>query len=131
MDKHQLEWPPVAFASCGLWTGDGRIMIIGRDGKIGTIRRGSPVKLWETLPAPAISISVLTSGGAAVAVMDGTLVGFSKRVCLNVDKNIHPSHKEYYKKERERESAWCARGNIIISVFFFFFYSFILFKHRA
>lgn len=83
MDKHQLEWPPVAFASCGLWTGDGRIMIIGRDGKIGVIRRGSPVKLWETLPAPAVAISVLTSEGAAVAVMDGTLVGFSKKVCLN------------------------------------------------
>ncbi|EZA50237.1 Bardet-Biedl syndrome 1 protein [Ooceraea biroi] len=48
MDKHQLEWPPVAFASYGLWTGDGRIMVIGRDGRIGTIRRGSPVKLWET-----------------------------------------------------------------------------------
>ncbi|KAM0729737.1 BBSome complex member BBS1 [Formica fusca] len=79
MDKHQLEWPPVAFASCGLWTGDGRIMVIGRDGKIGAIRRGSPVKLWETLPAPAVAISVLTSEGAAVAVMDGTLVGFSKR----------------------------------------------------
>lgn len=84
MDKHQLEWPPVAFASCGLWTGDGRIMVIGRDGKIGAIRRGSPVKLWETLPAPAVSISVLTSGGAAVAIMDGTLVGFSKRVRLDV-----------------------------------------------
>ncbi|EFN86690.1 Bardet-Biedl syndrome 1 protein homolog [Harpegnathos saltator] len=79
MDKHQLEWPPVAFASCGLWTGDGRIIVIGRDGKIGAIRRGSPVKLWETLPAPAVSISVLTSAGAAAAVMDGTLVGFSKR----------------------------------------------------
>jgi len=82
MDKHQLEWPPVAFASCGLWTGDGRIMVIGRDGKIGAIRRGSPVKLWGTLPAPAVAISVLTSGGAAVAIMDGTLTGFSKRVYL-------------------------------------------------
>ncbi|XP_029177089.1 protein dispatched-like [Nylanderia fulva] len=79
MDKHQLEWPPVSFASCGLWTGDGRIMVIGRDGKIGAIRRGSPVKLWEPLPAPAVAISILTSEGAAVAVMDGTLVGFSKR----------------------------------------------------
>ncbi|XP_026824793.1 Bardet-Biedl syndrome 1 protein homolog [Ooceraea biroi] len=79
MDKHQLEWPPVAFASYGLWTGDGRIMVIGRDGRIGTIRRGSPVKLWETLPAPAVAISVLSSEGAAVAIMDGTLMGFSKR----------------------------------------------------
>ncbi|KYN20035.1 Bardet-Biedl syndrome 1 protein [Trachymyrmex cornetzi] len=78
MDKHILEWPPAAFASCGLWTGDGSIIIIGRDGKIGTIRRGSSVKLWETLPAPAVAIAVLTSQGAAVAVMDGTLVGFSK-----------------------------------------------------
>lgn len=93
MDKHQLEWPPVAFASCGLWTGDGRIMIIGRDGKIGAIRRGSPVKLWETLPVPAVAISVLTSEGAAVAVMDGTLIGFSKKVCLNTyllrEKFVH------------------------------------------
>ncbi|XP_012527610.2 Bardet-Biedl syndrome 1 protein homolog [Monomorium pharaonis] len=79
MDKYKLEWPPVAFASSGLWTGDGRIIIIGRDGKIGAIRRGSSVKLWETLPAPAVAVSVLTSEGAAVAVMDGTLVGFSKR----------------------------------------------------
>lgn len=81
MDKHQLKWPPVSFASCGLWTGDGRIMVIGRDGKIGAIKRGNPVKLWEPLPAPAVAISVLTSEGAAVAVMDGTLIGFSKRVC--------------------------------------------------
>lgn len=88
MDKHKLEWPPAAFASCGLWTGDGRIIVIGRDGKIGTIRRGSSVKLWETLPAPAVAISVLTSEGAAVAVMDGTLVGFSKRVCLKKGCNI-------------------------------------------
>ncbi|XP_011691082.1 PREDICTED: Bardet-Biedl syndrome 1 protein isoform X1 [Wasmannia auropunctata] len=79
MDKHKLEWPPAAFASCGLWTGDGRIIVTGRDGKIGTIRRGSSVKLWETLPAPAVAVSVLTSEGAAVAVMDGTLIGFSKR----------------------------------------------------
>lgn len=92
MDKHQLEWPPVAFACCGLWAGDGRIMIIGRDGKVGVIRRGSPVRLWETLPAPAVAISVLTSEGAAVAVMDGTLVGFSKKVRLRkyvlLDKNF-------------------------------------------
>lgn len=80
MDKHQLEWAPVAFASCGLWAGDGRIIITGRDGKIGAIRRGSPVKLWESLPAPAVAISVLASDGAAVAVMDGTLIGFSNRV---------------------------------------------------
>jgi len=82
MDKHKLEWPPVAFACCGLWTGDGCIMIIGRDGRIGAIWRGSPVKLWETLPAPAVAISALTSEGAAVAVMDGTLLGFSKKVHL-------------------------------------------------
>lgn len=87
MDKHKLEWLPAAFASCGLWTGDGRIIVVGRDGKIGAIRRGSPVKLWETLPAPAVAISVLTSEGAAVAVMDGTIVGFSKRV---------RSNKEYF-----------------------------------
>lgn len=87
MDKHKLEWLPAAFACCGLWTGDGRILVVGRDGKIGAIRRGSPVKLWETLPAPAVAISVLTSEGAAVAVMDGTIVGFSKRV---------RSNKEYF-----------------------------------
>lgn len=82
MDRHKLEWSPAAFASSGLWTGDGRIIVIGRDGKIGAIRRGSPVKLWETLSAPAVAICVLTSEGAAAAVMDGTLVGFSKRVRL-------------------------------------------------
>ncbi|KAK2589019.1 hypothetical protein KPH14_001862 [Odynerus spinipes] len=79
MDKHLPKWPPVAFATTGLWAGDGRIIVIGRDGNIGTIRRGSPVKLWEKLGAPAVAISVLTGDGAAVAVMDGTLIGFSKK----------------------------------------------------
>lgn len=79
MDKHLLEWPPVAFACTGLWTGDGRILIIGRDGKIGAIKRGSPVKLWERLPAPAIAISALNNGGFAVSVMDGSLIGLSKK----------------------------------------------------
>ncbi|XP_017879175.1 Bardet-Biedl syndrome 1 protein homolog isoform X1 [Ceratina calcarata] len=79
MDKHLLEWPPVAFACTGLWTGDGRILIIGRDGKLGAIKRGSPVRLWEKLPSPAIAISALNNGGFAVSVMDGSLIGFSKK----------------------------------------------------
>ncbi|XP_076235739.1 BBSome complex member BBS1-like [Calliopsis andreniformis] len=79
MDKHLLEWPPVSFACSGLWTGDGRILMIGRDGKIGAIRRGSPVKLWEKLAAPAVSISVLSNEGVAVTVMDGTLVAYSRK----------------------------------------------------
>lgn len=79
-----LEWPPVAFACTGLWTGDGRILIIGRDGKIGAIRRGSPVKLWEKLPLPAVAISVLNNNGVAVTVMDGTLVGLSRKVCSSI-----------------------------------------------
>lgn len=80
MDKHLLEWPPVAFACTGLWTGDGKILIVGRDGKIGAIRRGSPVKLWENLPSPAVSISTLNNSGVGVAIMDGTLIGFSRKV---------------------------------------------------
>ncbi|XP_076620008.1 BBSome complex member BBS1-like [Colletes latitarsis] len=79
MDKHLLEWPPVAFACIGLWTGDGRILIIGRDGRIGAIRRGSPVKLWEKLPSPAVAISVLNNDGVAVTIMDGTLIGLSRK----------------------------------------------------
>ncbi|XP_029055928.1 Bardet-Biedl syndrome 1 protein homolog isoform X1 [Osmia bicornis bicornis] len=79
MDKHLLKWPPVAFACTGLWTGDGRILIVGRDGKIGAIRRGSPVNLWEKLSAPAVSISTLSNDGVVVAAMDGTLVGFSRK----------------------------------------------------
>lgn len=71
----------MAFATYGLWMGDGRIIVIGRDGKIGAIRRGSTVKFWEKLAAPAVAISTLsTDGTAAVAVMDSTLIGFSKKV---------------------------------------------------
>ncbi|KAG7206138.1 hypothetical protein KM043_003530 [Ampulex compressa] len=92
MDKHLLEWPPVAFACTGLWAGDGRILVIGRDGRIGTIRRGSPVKLWDKLEAPAVAISALSSEGAAVAIMDGNLIGFSKKGiklwCVNVPGTI-------------------------------------------
>lgn len=80
MDKHLLEWPPVAFACTGLWTGDGRILIVGRDGKIGVIKRGSPVKLWEKLPSPAVAVSPLNNEGIAVTIMDGTLIGFSSKV---------------------------------------------------
>ncbi|XP_076675482.1 BBSome complex member BBS1-like isoform X2 [Andrena cerasifolii] len=79
MDKHLVQWPPVAFACNGLWAGDGRILIIGRDGKIGAIRRGSAVKLWEKLPAPAVAISTIRNDGAAVSVMNGTVLGFSKK----------------------------------------------------
>ncbi|XP_076652721.1 BBSome complex member BBS1-like [Halictus rubicundus] len=79
MDKHVLEWAPVAFACTGLWTGDGKILMIGRDGKIGAIRRGSPVKLWANLSAPAVAISILNNDNVAVTLMDGTLVGLSKK----------------------------------------------------
>ncbi|XP_066585780.1 Bardet-Biedl syndrome 1 protein homolog isoform X2 [Prorops nasuta] len=79
IDKFMLNWPPVALATSGLWVGDGRIVVVGRDGRIGTIKRGSSLKVWEKLPAPAIAVSSLTSDGAAVAVMNGTLVGFSKK----------------------------------------------------
>ncbi|XP_048266766.1 Bardet-Biedl syndrome 1 protein homolog isoform X1 [Bombus terrestris] len=81
MDKHLLEWPPVAFACTGLWTGDGTVVIVGRDGKIGAIRRGRPVKLWDKLPSPAIAISALNNGSVAVTIMDSTLIGFSRKVC--------------------------------------------------
>ncbi|XP_033337990.1 BBSome complex member BBS1 isoform X2 [Megalopta genalis] len=79
MDKHFVGWAPVAFACTGLWTGDGKILIIARDGKIGAIKRGSPMKLWEQLSAPAVAISVLNNDKVAVTLMDGTLVGFSKK----------------------------------------------------
>ncbi|KZC07512.1 Bardet-Biedl syndrome 1 protein, partial [Dufourea novaeangliae] len=79
MDKHLLGWTPVAFACTGLWTGDGKILIVGRDGNIGAIRRGSPVTLWEKLSAPAVAISVLNNENIAVTLMNGSLIGLSRK----------------------------------------------------
>ncbi|XP_015124147.1 Bardet-Biedl syndrome 1 protein homolog [Diachasma alloeum] len=78
VDKHHIGWAPVAVTSTGLWSGDGRIFVISRDGRIGAVRKGwDTINLWEKLPAPAVAISTLTCDGAAVALMDGTLCGFS------------------------------------------------------
>ncbi|XP_011313154.1 Bardet-Biedl syndrome 1 protein [Fopius arisanus] len=78
VEKHHIGWPPVAVTSAGLWSGDGRIFVISRDGKIGSLTKGcNSINLWEKLSAPAVAISTLTCDGAAVALMDGTLCGFS------------------------------------------------------
>lgn len=80
MDKHQLGWAPVAVASTGLWSGDGKIFVVSRDGRLGSLQKGSSsINHWEKLSAPAIAISALTCEGLAVLVMDGTLVGFSRK----------------------------------------------------
>ena len=55
---------------------DGRILIVGRDGKIGVIKRESSVKLWEKLPSPAVAVSPLNNEGVA----DGTIISFSSKV---------------------------------------------------
>lgn len=80
VEKHHLGWTPIALASTGMWSGDGQIFVIGRDGMLGTVKKGSPtIRCWEKLSAPAVAISTLNADGAAVAVMDGTLVGFTNR----------------------------------------------------
>ncbi|XP_046747357.1 Bardet-Biedl syndrome 1 protein homolog isoform X2 [Diprion similis] len=75
----QLGWPPVALIGTGLWAKESRVVAVGRDGKLGAVKRGSASKLWSKLPAPAVSLSILPGEGAAVAVMDGSLWGFSKK----------------------------------------------------
>ena len=80
VEKHHLGWTPVGFASTGIWSGDGQIFVIGRDGNLGTVRKGaSIIKNWEKLMSPAVAISTLNADGAAVAIMDGSLVGFTNR----------------------------------------------------
>lgn len=78
----------MALTSTGLWAGDGRIIVIGRDGKLGAVRKGCALRLWDNLLAPAVSLSTLSNDGAAVAVMDGTLLGFSKKVFQLLHKSV-------------------------------------------
>lgn len=78
IDRHFIGWPPVAITSTGLWSGDGRMFVTSRDGRIGSLKKGwQKINNWEKLSAPAVAISTLACDGAAVAVMDGTIVGFS------------------------------------------------------
>ncbi|XP_020708070.2 Bardet-Biedl syndrome 1 protein homolog isoform X2 [Athalia rosae] len=83
IDRLLLGWAPVAIIGVGLWSGGGRVVVIGRNGELGSAERGSGSKLWHQFPAPAVSLSRLPNDGAAVAVMDGSLWGFSKKgACL-------------------------------------------------
>lgn len=91
IDRLMLGWAPVALIGKGLWAGENQVVVIGRDGKLGAIRRGSALKLWEKLPAPAVSLSNLPGEGAAVAVMNGTLWGFSKKVYTQMKFKLVPS----------------------------------------
>ncbi|XP_051171319.1 Bardet-Biedl syndrome 1 protein homolog isoform X2 [Leptopilina boulardi] len=77
-EKITIGWPPVSTTCTGLWNGDGQIIVIGREGQLGSIKKGCLFKMWDILPAPIVSIAPLTCEGAAVASMDGTYYGFSK-----------------------------------------------------
>ncbi|XP_043478263.1 Bardet-Biedl syndrome 1 protein homolog isoform X2 [Leptopilina heterotoma] len=77
-EKIAIGWPPVSTTCTGLWNGDGQIMVIGREGQLGSVKKGSPFKMWDNMPAPVVSIASLTCEGAAVVLMDGTYCGFSK-----------------------------------------------------
>lgn len=84
MDKHVIGWPAVSLLSCGLWTGDGKIILTSRDGKLGTVKRGTPIKYWEQMLAPIVAIALLGNEGVAAAVMDGTLCGLSRTVKIEL-----------------------------------------------
>lgn len=79
-EKIAIGWPPVSTTCTGLWNGDGQIIVVGRDGQLGSVKKGSPFKMWDNTPAPVVSIAPLTCEGAAVVLMDGTYCGFSKTV---------------------------------------------------
>lgn len=79
-EKIIIGWPPVSTTCTGLWNGDGQIIVIGREGQLGSIKKGCLFKMWDILPAPIVSIAPLTCEGAAVASMDRTYYGFSKTV---------------------------------------------------
>lgn len=77
-DRCFIGWPPVSMTSTGLWSGDGRIFIVSRDTRIGSIKKGqSQINIWENLLAPAVAITALSCDGAAIAAMDGTIIGYS------------------------------------------------------
>jgi hypothetical protein len=79
-----LSWPTIAVTSFGLWAGDGQIVLVGRDGQIGTIERGKTFKFWERLSAPAVAVAILSSEGVAVVTMNRSLFAFSKQVNIQV-----------------------------------------------
>ncbi|XP_008208801.1 Bardet-Biedl syndrome 1 protein homolog isoform X1 [Nasonia vitripennis] len=79
VEKYTIGWPVVALTTSGLWMGDGQIVVTGRDGRIGAIKKGGKFKPWETLSAPAVAIATLTCEGAAIAAMNGTFSAFSKK----------------------------------------------------
>lgn len=63
-----------------MWTGDGMVIVMGREGQIGSVRKGSKIKYWEKLPAPPVAITTSAGEEVAIAVMDGSLWGYSMRV---------------------------------------------------
>ncbi|XP_058789776.1 Bardet-Biedl syndrome 1 protein homolog isoform X2 [Phymastichus coffea] len=79
VERHIIDWPPVALATTGLWTGDGQIVFAGREGKIGAVKRSSKFQHWETLPSPAMALTTLSYEGIVVATMTGYLWAFSNR----------------------------------------------------
>ena len=79
VDKQFIGWPPVAFSSSGLWAGEGQIIIVGRDGKIGAIKRGTDFEFWETLSAPVVAVDTLTCEGVAVVTMNGEFLALSRK----------------------------------------------------
>lgn len=79
-ERITIGWPPVSTTCTGLWNGDGQIIVTGREGQLGSLKKGGPFKMWDQLPAPIVSIAPLTCEGVAVVLMDGTYYGFSKNV---------------------------------------------------
>ncbi|KAJ8683685.1 hypothetical protein QAD02_019477 [Eretmocerus hayati] len=77
-DKQSIGWAPVTMATVGLWSGDGQIVLVSRDGRLGVMRRGSRFMPWEALSAPVVAIATMMSEGVAVATMNGSLFCFSK-----------------------------------------------------
>lgn len=90
VDKHVIGWPSASVVNSGLWTGDGQIVVCGRNGQLSAIKRGSPTKYWESLSAPAVSLATLADDGVAAALMDGTLCGLSKMVSILLIVHIYP-----------------------------------------
>ena len=80
VDKYILDYAPVAFASTGLWMGEGHIFIIGRYSKMGSICRGENYVDWDAPLALAVAIAPLTNEGVATVTMDGLFQGFTKQV---------------------------------------------------
>lgn len=78
VERQHVGWIPVGMASAGLWSGDGHIFVIGREGNLGLSKKGmSALRSWEKLAAPGVAVCVMGGTGAAVLTMSASLVGFS------------------------------------------------------